>query len=114
MKPAVVLQKDGRWIKLDPEEFENEYHESLIDSDKIWWFDEDNMIIDSTELKAAMWLPGRGLCYLIGYYPNIVINGTPKIDAVPGMICRATREEVEADIEKYKSDHYGKITIDWM
>ena len=114
MKPAVVLQKDGRWIKLDPEEFETEYHETLIDSDTVWWFDEENMTIGSAELKAAMWLPGQGLCYIIGYYPNIIINGVPKIDAVPAGVCRATREEVDKDIETYKSGHYGKTAISWV
>lgn len=109
----VVLQKDGKWAKISAEEFERDYHETLLEVGTIWWFDPENLVINSAEMRAGMWIPGRGLCYLIGYHPNIVINGMPKIDAVPAGSCRVSRDEVQKDIDKYNTDRRGEMTIGW-
>ncbi len=113
MKPTVVIQTNGRWSQITPEEFERDYHMTLLDSDEIWWMNWDRMTIGHCENKAALWEPTRGLHYITGWNPMVLINGQPKLDLIPAESVVASEEEINGLITKYNDEIRGKTEIGW-
>ena len=103
---GVIVNQDGRWKVLQCDEFERDYHIRPKQGENIYALQKDprgeGLYIISWPNVCGMFYEGR--LFYVDYYPNILINGQPKMELIPDDIVRETIEEIYGQIREINED----------